>query len=181
MVRGPKRRRSLRLQGFDYSQPGAYFVTICTKDHLHQFGEIRGNDIKLNERGSIVEKIWKEIPDHFTNVTLDDFIVMPNHIHGILLLDEPPDCRGTACRAPTVEKFGKPTKGSLPTIIRSFKSASTHLINRLDKRKGISIWQRNYYEHIIRNEDSLNRIRRYIQENPIKWSIEPENLSRANE
>ena len=106
---------------------------------------------------------------------------MPNHIHGILLLDETPGCRGTAYRAPTVEKFGKPTKGSLPTIIRSFKSASTHLINRLDKRKGISIWQRNYYEHIIRNEDSLNRIRRYIQENSIKWSIEPENLSRANE
>ena len=181
MVRGPKRRCSLRLPGYDYSQPGAYFVTICTKNNSPQFGEIRGSARILNERGSIVEKVWIEIPDHFTNVTLDDFIVMPNHIHGILLLDEPPDCRGTACRAPTVEKFGKPTKGSLPTIIRSFKSASTHLINRLDKRKGISIWQRNYYEHIIRNEDSLNRIRRYIQENPIKWSIEPENLSRANE
>jgi len=180
MVRGPKRRRSLRLRDYDYSQPGAYFVTICTKDHLHQFGEIRGNDIKLNERGSIVEKIWKEIPEHFTNIKLDEFIVMPNHVHGILLLDDTPNCRGTACRAPTVEGFGKPVKGSLPTILRSFKSASTHQINRLDERKGISIWQRNYYEHIIRNQESLKRIRRYIQENPTKWYIDPENLNRAN-
>ena len=135
--------------------------------------------MKLNERGSIVEVTWKEIPKHFTNTILDDFIVMPNHIHGILLIKETPDCRGTACRAPTVEGFGKPVRGSLPTIIRSFKSASTHRINKLDKRKGISIWQRNYYEHIIRNEDSMNRIRRYIQENPIKWPIDPENLNRA--
>jgi len=179
MAKGPKRRRSLRLRGYDYSQPGAYFVTICAKDHLPQFGEIRGNDMKLNEQGSIVEKIWKEIPEHFTNVPLDEFIVMPNHVHGILLLDENPDCKGTACRAPTVEGFGKPVKGSLPTIIRSFKSESTHRINRLDKRKGISIWQRNYYEHIIRNQDSLNRIRRYIQENPIKWSTNPEYPYRA--
>jgi len=135
--------------------------------------------MKLNEQGSIVEKIWKEIPEHFTNVPLDEFIVMPNHVHGILLLDKTPDCRGMACRAPTVEGFGKPVKGSLPTIIRSFKSESTHRINRLDKRKGISIWQRNYYEHIIRNQDSLNRIRRYIQENPIKWSTNPEYPYRA--
>jgi len=137
--------------------------------------------MNLNEQGSTVEKVWKEIPEHFTNVTLDEFIVMPNHIHGILVLEETPDCRGTACRAPTVEGFGKPAKGSIPTIIRSFKSASTNRINRLDKRKGLSIWQRNYYEHIIRNEGSLNRIRRYIQENPIKWSINTENLNRQNQ
>ena len=137
--------------------------------------------MKLNEQGSIVEEIWKEIPEHFTNVTLDEFIVMPNHVHGILLLEETPDCKGTACRAPTVELFSKPVKGSLPTIIRSFKSTSSNRINILDKRKGISIWQRNYYEHIIRNQDSLNRIRRYIQENPIKWSIDPKIPDRTNQ
>jgi hypothetical protein len=83
---------------------------------------------------------------------LDVFIIMPNHIHGILLLEEILHCRGTACRAPTVEGFGKPVKASLPTIIRSFKSTSTHQINKLDRRKGISIGHRNYHEHIIRNE-----------------------------
>jgi len=151
------------------------------KDVLPQFGEIRGNDLKLTEQGLIVEKIWKEIPEHFTNITLDEFIVMPNHVHGILLLEETPDCRGTACRALTVELFGKPVKGSIPTIIRSFKSTSSNWINKLDKRKGFSIWQRNYYEHIIRNQHSLSRIRRYIQKNPIKGSFNPENINRANQ
>ncbi|MCK5634023.1 MAG: transposase [Anaerolineales bacterium] len=94
-------------------------------------------------------------------------------------MDETSDCRGTACRAPTAEGFGKPVKGSLPTIIRSFKSATTRLINKLDWRNGIPVWQRNYFEHIIRSEDSLNCIRRYIQENPIQGSTDPENPYRA--
>lgn len=179
MVRGSKRRRSTRLQGYDYSQPGAYFVTIYTRNRLSVFGRIDDGEMKLNECGSIVKNIWKEIPIHFTNTTLDEFIIMPNHVHGILLLDEIPDCRGTACRAPTVEGFGKQVKGSLPTIIRSFKSATTRRINKHDWRNRISIWQRNYYEHIILNDDSLNRIRRYIQEDPIQWSTDPENPCRA--
>ena len=188
MVGEAKRRRSIRLRGYDYSQPGAYFVTICTKNRALQFGEIRDGSMILNEHGAIVDEIWKEIPEHFPNVTLDEFIVMPDHIHGILLLGEYLDCKGTACRASTVEGchastvegFGKPIKGSLPTIIRSFKSATTRRINILRKKEGISIWQRNYYEHIIRNNDSLNRIRRYIHENPSQWSNDSENPNHAN-
>jgi len=131
------RRQSLRLNSYDYSQPGAYFVTICTFKGRNLFGEIHNREMFLNDAGRIVERTWLEIPEHFPMVDLDSFIVMPKHIHGILVLIDVG--RGTArstciclqvCSAPT-ERFGKPVPGSLPTIIRSFKSAATKRINDL--------------------------------------------------
>ncbi len=197
MVRGPKRRRSLRLRGYDYSQPGAYFVNICTKDNSPQFGEIRGHDMKLNERGSIVEKVWIEIPDHFTNVTLDDFIVMPNHVHGIVIISdvgvihagaihELPRQRDpkykNATQQDALERNSPIARRrmTLPMVIGYYKMNTAKAINIANDSRGKPVWQRNYYEHIIRNEDALNRIRRYIQENPIKWPTDLENLNRTN-
>ena len=104
---------------------------------------------------------------------LDAFIVMPNHIHGIIIR------RGTARRAPTVERFGKPVAGSLPTLVRAYKSAVTQGINTLRRTPGDSVWQENYYEHIVRSEAELNRIREYIATNPMRWGSDRYNPERS--
>ncbi len=167
-------RRSLRLQGYDYTQEGAYFVTVCLRDRACLFGDISDGKMILNDAGLIAEKHWHDIPAHFPHIELDEFVIMPNHIHGIILIN----CRGTACRAPTTEQFGKPVAGSLPTIIRSFKSAVTKRFNSSYNGSGYRIWQRNYYEHIIRDDASLNLIRQYIMENPSRWAEDEENPMR---
>lgn len=105
---------------------------------------------------------------------LDAFVVMPNHVHGIIALADH-DGRGTSQRGPTIERFGKPTSDSIPTILRLFKSATTKRINEMRDTPGLPVWQRNYYEHIIRNESSLDRIRQYIFDNPARWAIDREN------
>ena len=165
-------RRSIRLQGYDYSRPGAYFVTVCTRNRKCLFGEIIEGRMVLNDYGKVVAMAWDAIPRHFPDVEIDMFQIMPNHVHGIVVISAG---RGTACRAPTMERFGKAVYGSLATIIRSFKSAVTKYINELRNTPGAKLWQRNYYDHIIRNEDELDRIRRYISDNPAKWKLDREN------
>ncbi len=169
-------RHSMRLQGFDYTQEGAYFVTACLQDRACLFGDISDGKMILNDAGLMAEKCWNEIPAHFPHIELDEFVVMPNHIHGIIVLH---DGRGTACRAPTAERFGKPVAGSLSTVIRSFKSAVTKCFNESRNVSGHRIWQRNYYEHIIRDDASLNLIRQYIIENPSRWAEDEENPARS--
>ena len=260
-------RRSIRLKGYDYSQPGAYFITMVTQDKNNLFGKIVTGEVILNDIGKIVEQCWLEIPNHFHNTRLDTFIIMPNHVHGIIWIEETSTvnsdgtgtacraptsaidslgastansngagtancdrtgtacraptsaidslgagaadsnrtgtaCRaptgaidslgagtancdrmGTACRAPTgdegnfhapttqFEQFGKPVPGSIPTIIRSFKSAVTKKVNEIQNTSCARIWQRNYHEHVIRDESSLNNIRLYITDNPLKWEL----------
>jgi REP element-mobilizing transposase RayT len=174
-------RRSVRIKGYDYSSPGAYFVTLCVNRRKCTLGRIAVNEIRLSSIGRNVKQYWEGIPDHFPQVLLDEFIVMPNHMHGIIIITDTP-CRGTACRAPTTDKFGKPTRGSLSTIIRSFKSTVTKHVNK-QKSKGMarrshaenSFWQRNYYEHVVRGENDLNRIRQYILNNPFCWKDDEEN------
>jgi putative transposase len=176
-------RRSVRLSGYDYSQNGAYFVTVCTNNRKCLFGEIKDGKMYLNDAGKIVCQCWDEIPMHFPHVDRDVFVVMPNHIHGIVVIDGRGkacdggtiNCRGTACRAPTVERFAQPISGSIPTVMRSFKSAVTKRINELKHTPGEGLWQRNYYEHIIRNESEWNRIRQYIVDNPAQWDMDREN------
>ena len=165
-------RRSIRLQDYDYVQAGAYCVTICTQNRECTFGNIVSGKIALSAIGTIVEKCWREIPAHFPHVSLDAFVVMPNHIHGILLIAKG---RGTACRAPTLERFGKPVADSVPTIVRSLKSAVTKQINAVRRSQSVSIWQRNYYERVIRSEEELHRIRQYIVNNPLRWALDREN------
>jgi putative transposase len=177
-------RKSIRLKGYDYSQSGGYFVTIATFRRDSLFGEIVDGRMQVNALGRIVQKCWDEIPVHFPNTTIDAFCVMPNHIHGILFIHNDP-CRGTIYRAPTktypapistttqMEKFGKPTTGSLSTIIRSFKSAVTRRAGR--SLNSGNLWQRNYYEHILRNQTDYERVASYIWDNPANWEQDNEN------
>lgn len=160
-----KRRRSIRLQGYDYSRSGLYFVTICTKHQLTFFEDAGAR--------TIAETCWHEIENHFEAVTLDESVVMPNHVHGIIAIHG----RDTACRVPTkrVGTFGPLTPCSLAAIVGGFKSASTRLIRQLGIR-GFA-WQSRYYEHIIRNDASLNRIRQYIRDNPARWVFDHDNPS----
>jgi putative transposase len=170
---GRHHRRSIRLKDYDYSRAGAYFVTICSWNKECIFGDIVDREIRLNEFGQIVKKEWLQTGDVRQNVKLGEFIVMPNHVHGILEIAD--YGRGTLQRAPTKEQFGKPVSNSIPTIIRLFKSATTKQINIFCNTPGIPVWQRNYYEHIIRNEKELYTIREYIRNNPFKWDLDENN------
>lgn len=179
-----KNRKSTRLKEFDYAQPSWYYVTICTENKGNILGEVQNGKMILNEFGMIAENEWLNTKTIRPNVDLDYFIIMPDHMHGIVVINERQqyrinDCRDTEPRVPTIEQFGKPVPGSLPTIIRSYKATVTKQINEFRNTPGLKFWQRNYYEHIIRNEKELFNIRQYIAQNPLKWEIEngfPENL-----
>lgn len=169
-----RHRRSLRLPEYDYSQLGAYFVTVCTHNRQALFGDVVAGEMELKACGRIVVEEWFKTGRLRPRIRLDAFVVMPNHVHGIIVIA---DGRGTLQRAPTktVEKFGQPTSDSLPTIVRLFKSATTTRINRWRGRPGVAVWQRNYYEHIIRDEAEWGRIREYIETNPANWAEDGEN------
>lgn len=173
-------RRSIRLDGYDYGRPGAYFVTICTYKRVCLFGEVVEGRMWLNEYGRIILGEWRRTERARDNVALDTFVIMPNHVHGIIVITPNPDGggstrgRGTARRAPTGtnRQFGQPRSGSLPTIVGAFKSAATRRINRLRDTPGEPVWQRNYYERIVRGRHDLERIRRYIRQNPARWHLD---------
>ncbi len=186
---GQRHRRSIRLHGYDYTQAGACFITVCTHNRECLFGDVVDGEMRLNEIGLIVQDEWMKTAVLRPCVVLDAFVVMPNHVHGIIVLTG--DCRGTLQRAPTdhraptahgthtIEQFGKPTSNSIPTIVRLFKSAATKRINEYRRTLGVPIWQRNYYEHVIRSEESLKRIREYIVHNPSRWAMDQGNPARV--
>jgi putative transposase len=132
-------RRSIRLKEYDYTQAGGYFVTIVTYHRDCLFGEIMGEEMRLNEFGKIADECWRAIPNHFPNVELGAFVVMPNHMQGIIVIT---DGTGTIYRAPTPEQFQRPVTGSIATIVRTYKAAVTRRIGREQNATGI--WQRNY-------------------------------------
>lgn len=170
-------RRSIRLPNYDYTCPGAYFVTVCVQNRECLFGDVVGGSVQLNEWGRMVHDEWLRTETLRSNVRLYAFVVMPNHFHAIVTIDE--FRRGTARRAPTTERFGRPVSGSLPTIMRAFKSAATKRINRLRTSPGVPVWQRNYYERIIRDDGEIHRIREYIAANPTHWAEDenhPDNI-----
>ncbi|GIV24566.1 MAG: hypothetical protein KatS3mg026_0258 [Bacteroidia bacterium] len=167
-------RCSIRLKGYDYSQAGAYFITICTKDRACLFGEVVNGEMRLNDFGQVVHSVWNNLPNHYAGIAMDAFVVMPNHVHGIVIIvgaGLKPAPITTAAPATTAA----PTQHGLPEIIRGFKTFSARRINELRGTPGVPIWQRNYYEHIIRNEESLHRIRQYILDNPARWVSDREN------
>jgi len=169
-------RQSIRLPYFDYSQPGYYFITICTKNRECLLGNIINNKIKLSEIGKIVKQCWLDMPKHYPNVELDEFIVMPNHLHGIIIINDPINKYRRGGVTPPLPMENKIPLGK---IVAYFKYQSTKQINKLTHAPGQMIWQRNYYEHIIRNEKKLERIRYYIGNNPYNWQTDrnnPENL-----
>ena len=169
-------RRSIRLEGYDYSRAGAYFVTVCTNNREYLFGNIVNDEAVLSEYGKIVENVWCNLTDHYQNIKMDKFIVMPNHIHGIIILMDMDDVGAGFKPAPT----GLMKYYPLSEIIRAFKTFSARHVNELRKTQGISVWQRNYHEHIVRNENELNRIREYIMNNPLRWQYDRENPDNIN-
>ena len=164
------RRRSIRLPGFDYSQPGAYFITVCTRNRACILGDVTEGKLRLSAAGRLVQAVWEELPQHYTHVHLDAWTVMPNHVHGIAILEsDSVDHVGAGLKpAPT-------TRHGLPEIVRAFKTFSARRINAVQETIGTALWQRNYYEHVIRDEGALNRIRQYITDNPARWHEDPEN------
>jgi putative transposase len=177
----PHHRHSLRLPSYDYTQPGAYFVTLCTHQRVCSLGAVADGQMQLNHWGRAVAECWAAIPAHFAHAALDEWVVMPNHVHGILVITDVAVVAGDAvgarhCRAPTQpEQFGQPVPGSIPTILRSFKSAVTKRINALRGVNAPPVWQRNYYEHVIRNEKEQHAIREYIRLNPMQWALDRDN------
>ncbi len=169
-------RRSIRLKEYDYSLSGGYFITIVAWQRECLFGEIVGGEMRLSGFGEIARSEWFKTGELRQNVELleDEFVVMPNHIHGIIWIKEDDTVGARRRRAPT-EQFRKPVKGSIPTIVRAYKSAVAFSINDLRGTRGVSVWQSNYYEHIIRDDADRQRIRRYIESNPIMWADDKEN------
>jgi len=181
--------RSIRLKGHDYAQTGAYFITICAQDRVCLFGEVVDGEMRLNEAGKIVHATWEGLPNHYANVVLDSFVVMPNHLHGIVMLHDPnvgvgfkpapTETAPTICKSPD-NATPLPKRYGLPEIVRGFKTFSARGINTLRGTPGTTVWQRKYYEHIIRTDDALNRIRQYIADNPLRWTFDRENPTAIN-
>ncbi len=181
-------RQSIRLEGHNYSSPGWYYVTICAQNRRCLFGEIQAGEMKLNELGNIVKKEWLKTTKIRKYVNLDEYQIMPNHFHGIVAIKNDV---GAYCHTPdgSNNKYeSEPQSGlcnkplhcqspsmGLGAIIRGFKSACTKQINQLQNISGRSIWQRNYYDHIIRNKTDLGKIRRYIKNNPARWGEDENN------
>jgi len=165
-------RRSIRLQGYDYTQAGVYFVTICTQSCACLFGEAADGEMRLNDAGQMVEQWWGKLNNKFPGLETDEYVVMPNHFHGIIIIVGA-DLR--VCPNP-----GAHTGAPLPQIVQWLKTMTTNeYIRRVksDEWHPFSgkLWQRNYFDHIIRNEESLNRIREYIMNNPAQWEFDREN------
>jgi REP element-mobilizing transposase RayT len=157
------------------------------------FGEIIEDKMKENQYGKVVRSCWSDLPSHYTNIHLDEFIIMPNHVHGIINIigDDMNDIVGGGLRPPSTPtnangsvagglrppstltcNKGKTKRHGLPEIVRAFKLFSSRRINEIRKTPGVSVWQQNYYEHIIRNENELHEIRQYIVLNPLKWELD---------
>lgn len=193
-------RRSIRLKDYDYSRLGVYFLTLCLRDKKCLLGNIASGEMVLNDAGKSVQSIWNDLSKRFSTITLDKHIMMPNHMHGIII------CRGEPCVRPEsclnheavnkkdadndknlgehkVRPYGT-LSNSLGRIVQAFKSVTTHEYIIGVKENGWppfpgKLWQRNYYEHIVRNEDKLNKIREYIQNNPLRWQFDRENPERV--
>ncbi|MEW5958621.1 MAG: transposase [Chloroflexota bacterium] len=172
-------RRSIRLKDYDYSQSGAYFVTICTYRQSCLFGVVAAGQVRLNEYGRIAHTEWLKSAEIRQEIALDVFVVMPNHIHGIVWITSPDRSIGnvrTHARKGDRPVALTPPRGpapkSLGAFLAGYKSAVTKQINQVRDSPGTPVWQRNYYEHIIRTERALAAIRQYIAQNPLRWELD---------
>jgi REP element-mobilizing transposase RayT len=182
-----KLKKQYRLPDYDYSEIGYYFVTICTKGKKCCFGDVVERKVRLSGIGEVVKKYWLEIPEHFEDVRVDEWVVMPNHVHGIIVIEKH-KCRNETWYAsrrnminhvPTNHGIkNNPMKLgaiSLGRIIRWFKGRVKYEVGKLSNQKHFA-WQSRFYDHVIRNEKSLGEIREYIRNNPMKWELDRENL-----
>jgi len=156
------RRNSLRLFGYDYAQEGAYFITICTYKKMPIFGAVKNRDVELNQSGIIAKDQWLYLPEIFDHIVLDDFIIMPDHMHGIIIKTS------GEIQTDLNEKKISHATSSISRIVGAFKTLSAKKINLIYNNPGNIIWQRSFYDRIIRNETELLSIRKYIQENPFQ-------------
>jgi putative transposase len=174
--------RNIRLPKYDYSREGSYFITICAQDRLFVFGDIAEKQIKLNKWGLIVEQCWHDLVKHYTGIELDAFVIMPNHVHGIIVITGDVTVIhnvGEGLKpSPTGTDGDKIKCHGLTEIVRAFKTFSAREINEQRNTQGQKVWQRNYYERIIHNELSLNKIREYIINNPRNWHTDGNNPNR---
>lgn len=177
-------RRSIRLKDYDYDQPGAYFITICSQNRECLFGNIIQNQLQLNQYGQIIEQVWNYLPDQFPHLDIDAAVIMPNHFHGIVIITD--TCRDLVSKSLS-KSLSRPQsksdhqlterpfyeqKTKLGKIIAYFKYQTTKFINQKRNSVGVKVWQSNYYEHIIRNEKTLAILQNYIIENPLRWEID---------
>jgi REP element-mobilizing transposase RayT len=178
-------RRSFRLKDYDYSTPGVYFVTIVMHGRKPILGRVVKDEVVLTPFGRIVDEAWRDLPRHYRYVELGEFIVMPNHVHGIILLKDDSVGRGGSETRPYTRPYDRSNKHpydhpdttkryGLPEIVRALKSFSARRINAVQQTPGLPVWQRNYYEHIIRNDDEMALIAAYIRENPASWQSDKE-------
>lgn len=216
-----RRRRSVRLQGYDYAQAGVYFVTVVTQRRACLFGEVVDQEMQLNDAGTMVRQVWLKLPDRFPGIATDEFVGMPNHVHGIININEPVGAplvgaqdaaaqsettseihhRATTRVAPTqyqntagpreatIGNTSRAATRAAPTanrrhglgeIVGAFKSLTTVAYVRGVKKQRWTpfsgkLWQRNYFEHVVRSEESLDKLRRYVRDNPARWELDREN------
>ncbi len=174
---GNKERQSIRIPGYDYSQPGIYFVTVCSYQRRSIFGSVTEGEVFLQAEGLIVMEEWLRTEMIRPNVKIDTSIVMPNHFHGIVHITKRPIGRhvGAHCNAPlqgcVADLYREPQ--SLGSIIALFKGSVTRRVREMKCDPSFRVWQRNYYEHVIRNEVELNQLRLYIAQNPLLWELDP--------
>jgi REP element-mobilizing transposase RayT len=172
-------RKSIRMRDFDYAANGAYFVTICTQERECLFGEIRDREMLLNYTGTVVDSWWQDVSRYFMNVALDEYMIMPNHFHGIVVINDV----GAGSPRPEVHNVktnrGAETpplrKSNLGQIVGYFKYQTAKQINRMRDNPCVPVWQRNYFERIIRDEAEIAAIREYISSNPARWAEDKEN------
>ena len=182
------RRHSIRLKGYDYSQAGAYFVTLCTHHRTCLFGEIVDREMHLNDTGHMVKAVWDQLAHRFDNVELDERVIMPNHIHGVIFIVGAPlvgALKGAGTRIRAGTRPAPTATSSLGDIVGAFKSIATHEYIGGVKQHGWprfsgKLWQRNYYERVVRDDAELNAVRAYIAENPRRWDMDRENPDGAN-
>ena len=178
-----RRRRSIRLKGYDYSRTGAYFVTTVTQNRLCLFGDVVGDEMHLNEAGIMAQKMWETLPHRFPGRDLDAFVIMPNHIHGIIAINEPVGASVVSAQDNSMATGERATTRVAPTlgdVMGAYKSLTT-----IEYARGVTtwgwqsfdrrLWQRNYYERVIRDGRELDRAREYIANNPMQWALDSEN------
>ena len=177
-TRNPKGRRSIRLKGFDYSNPGAYFVTICVQNKKCIFGRVVNGTMVLNRYGKLAEQKLKSIPHRHENTAIHHFIVMPNHVHAIIEIYSPDDKTvvGVIHELPLPRQLKTGMKERrtmlIPMIVGEYKMQTAKEINHLRNNAGERFWQRNYYEHILRNDADYDKCAEYIRNNPLTWTLE---------
>ena len=181
MTNDKSRRRLTRLPEYDYSSAGGYYVTICTHERECLFGEIVDGDLVANESGNIIDAWIQKLPQRYPGVELDEYVIMPNHVHFVVIIHEQEtDLRPVGAihelplRTDSKDRVGMRRRMLLPKLVGFFKTNSAKDINRLHQTSGQPVWQRNYYEHVVRNDADLNRIREYIYNNPDNWQADEE-------